>query len=139
MPHPTSFDPNSVRWHLAKLDSLRGRKSLREGEKRCILRVFYDLKEEKHEGLSSSGRSTDARARTARLFSRAQCTAGGIVASWIKAHRSVTAIENRECVSVLNPRQSGNTNPKPKRIPDDPEFLKQVRAFVQSKHQIESD
>ena len=46
MPRHTTSDPNSARWHLAKLDSLRGRTALEEGERRCILRVFYALKEE---------------------------------------------------------------------------------------------
>ena len=130
----TTTDKASVTWHIAKLESLRKRGPLRATDRWSVLRVFYGCKEETLENKASTKTATNARHRTARLLGTAPSTVSRLVTSWVKQHRiSNSDDENEKYCSVLAPASSGNTKPKPKRIPDDSEVLSNVSDFVQSK------
>lgn len=127
-----SIDDMPANWHIAKLDSLRGRGPVREDEKRSILRVFYTLKKEKNESESSSD-SFNIRTRTAELFGRGEATISRIVSRWIRSNYETQGEVSDPYLSALSTRCPGNRVAKFKRIKDTEELFLETRDFVVQK------
>ena len=49
MARRTTTDASPVRWHIFRLQKLRGRRPLSRDDRLCALRVFYGLNAEAHE------------------------------------------------------------------------------------------
>ena len=131
----TSTDPSSVRWHIAKLDKLRGRTTLRFDERWLILRVFYGLHREAHENTDANptGGGIRARERTAKLCGKAKKTVSNIVTTWVKATQTERKHDNDELIGILQPAPQGNRSKKPPRIRDSSDTFFRIRDFVQTK------
>ena len=121
--------------HLARLDKIRGRKSLPEAEKMSILRVFFAYYKhgECENALITSSGKIDTRSRTALLFGRATNTVARIVRAWNKVIKDNPDGDNNRIKTALRLGQPGNRTPKSRRIPDDNELFYKVRDYIQRK------
>ena len=85
----TTTDPDSVRWHISKLENLRRRNRIRSADQYFVLRVFYGLYAEAHKNKESTLSATSVRAqeRAANLCGKAKSTVSKIITVWVKAVR----------------------------------------------------
>ena len=80
--------------------------------------MFYALYLYSNHDQSIPNTAVNARARTARLFGRAQCTVSAFVTKWVKAFRIGTNSQRFDFNSALVSTNSGNKSAREKLIPE---------------------